>query len=220
MHIARLVYQGLILFWKLTRVSWQIMYGAFKIGRINPPIVSIFGGAHLHENDPLAVLAQQVSSRLVSKHISVITGGGSGIMRAASCIIPIAGKQASVLGIGVKSLKEERNECVEQFFLLDFLFARKWLMIHSASAFIVFPGGFGTLDELMEVVTLMYTKEILHRPIVLVGSSYWKSFITWMHTDALNAGFVEPWQLALITIADDLETIVCTVERSCKTVGN
>ncbi len=191
------------------------MYGAFRIGAIKPPIVSIFGGAHLPDDDPFAVLAQQVSSRLVSKNISVITGGGSGIMRAASCIVPLQEKKAKVLGIGVKSLKEERNECVEQFFLLDFLFARKWLMIRSASAFIVFPGGFGTLDELMEVVTLMYTKEIPRMPIVLVGSAYWKSFITWMHTDALNAGFIEPWQLALITIADDLETIVCTVERSC-----
>lgn len=215
MQIISRLYEGLILFLKLTRVSWQIIFGSFRIAAVPRPIVTIFGGAHLKVDDPFALLAQQVSSALIAKNVSVITGGGSGVMRAASCVVPIKGKRATILGIGVKSLAEERNECVEKFFMLDYLFARKWLMIHCAAAFVVFPGGFGTVDELMEVVTLMYTKEIPRMPIVLVGHVYWQSFITWMQTDAIKAGFIEQWQIDLITISDDLEQIICTIEQNC-----
>lgn len=216
MNIFRRLWQGNILFWKLTRVSWQIIYGAFKIAKIPKPIVTIFGGAHLDPEDPYAKIAQQVSSKLVAKNISVITGGGPGVMRAASCILPPQGKKAKIIGIGVWSLKEERNECVEEFFMLDYLFARKWLMVHSAEAFIVFPGGFGTLDELMEVITLMYTKEIPQAPIILVGTEYWKTLVEWLKTDAIQAGFIEQWQINLFELTDDIDHIISLCEEHCK----
>lgn len=220
MTIFKRLWQGNLLFWKLTRVSWQTIYGAFKIGKITRPIVAIFGGAHLQPEDRYAKIAQEVSSKLVAKNISVITGGGPGIMRAASCILPSKEKKAKIIGIGVWSLKEERNECVEEFFILDYLFARKWLMVNSSEAFIVFPGGFGTLDELMEVITLMYTKEISIAPIILVGIEYWKGLVDWLRTDAIKAGFIEQWQIDLFQITDDIEHIINVCEERCTKHNN
>jgi len=136
-------------------------------------------------------------------------------MRAASCIVTTGSGKARIIGIGVKSLKEERNECVQEFMLLDFLFARKWLMIHYAAAFIVFPGGFGTLDEMMEVITLMHTKEIPRAPIVLVGSDYWKDLLYWIKTDAVRAGLICQENLELFTVQDDVEQIVALVKNHC-----
>ena len=137
-------------------------------------------------------------------------------MRSASCILPLKNKRAKIIGIGVRALKEERNECVEQFFVLDYLFARKWLMIRSAVGFIAFPGGFGTLDELMEVMTLMYMKEIPYMPVVLVGVEYWKDFMVWAQTDAVQAGLIDPEQLKLFVLTDQVDEIVRRMKEQCQ----
>lgn len=207
--------ESIILFADLTKVSWQIIFGQWTISGISQPIVTIFGGAHLPKDDRYAVIAQQVASRLIALDISVITGGGSGIMRAASCILPLKEKKAKIIGIGVRSLKEEHNECVEKFLLLDYLFARKWLMIRSAKAFVAFPGGFGTLDELMEVITLMYTKELARAPIVLVGVAYWQDFVAWARTDALAGGLIDQQQIDLFIMTDDIDEIVGHISEHC-----
>ena len=176
MNFFKRIWSIIILFFQLTKVAWQIIFGAWRLEKVPQPIVTIFGGAHLESKNPYLLLAQRVASRLIELNISVITGGGSGVMWAASCIIPPDGNKATILGIGVRGLKEERNECVKEFWVLDYLFARKWLMVHYASGFIAFPGGFGTLDEITEIFTLIYAKEIPRVPIVLVGVEYWKDF--------------------------------------------
>ena len=216
MNIFKLIWSIVILFFELTKVAWQIIFGAWKIDKIPQPIATIFGGAHLENNNPYLVLVQQVTSRLIELNISVITGGGSGVMRAASCIIPANGKKATILGIGVRGLKEERNECVKEFWVLDYLFARKWLMVRYSRSFIAFPGGFGTLDEITEVFTLIYAKEIPPVPIILVGVEYWKNFMAWVQSDAVRAKLIEPEQLTLFLITDDVETIISEVVKSCR----
>lgn len=213
--LLKKIKESIILFWDLTKVSWQIIFGQWTISGIAKPIVTIFGGAHLPKDNKYAALAQKVASQLVASDISVITGGGLGIMRAASCIVPFKQKKAQIIGIGVRSLKEERNECVEKFLLLDYLFARKWLMIRSAAAFIAFPGGFGTLDELMEVITLMYTKELPCAPIVLVGVAYWQDFVRWARTDGLAGGLIAQEQIDLFIVTDDLDEIVRHTKEQC-----
>ena len=105
---------------------------------------------------------------------------------------------------------------MKDFFLLDYLFARKGLMINSADAFVVFPGGFGTLDELMEVITLISTKEIAPLPIILVGKNYWESFMQWANTYTVAAGFVEKAQIDLMVLSDDPDYIVALIERHCQ----
>ncbi|MCL5875802.1 MAG: TIGR00730 family Rossman fold protein [Candidatus Dependentiae bacterium] len=216
MNFFKRIFAMIVLFFKLTKVAWQIIFGSWKIERIRKPIVTIFGGAHLEEGSRYISLVKQVTERLMDENVSVITGGGSGVMRAASCVVPAPGKKSTILGIGLRNLSEERNECVKEFWILDYLFARKWLMVRYSSGFIAFPGGFGTLDEITEILTLMYTKEIPRVPVVLVGVEFWKDFMVWVQGDAVRAKFIEPSQLELFIVTDDVTTIVEHVVKMCR----
>lgn len=215
MQLFRRLFAMVILFLDLTKVAWQIIFGAWKIEKVRKPIVTIFGGAHLEEGSPYLDLVQQVTIRLIQNNVSVITGGGRGVMKAASCVVPPPETKATIIGIGVRSLREERNECIKNFWVLDYLFARKWLMVRYSSGFIAFPGGFGTLDEITEVFTLIFTKEIPRVPIVLVGVEYWKDFMTWIKNDAVRAKLIEPSQIELFIVTDDIEKILTHVMKSC-----
>lgn len=215
MNIFRRLWSIVILFFDLTKVAWQIIFGAWKLDKIPHPIVTIFGGAHLEKGKPYGLMAQDLSRKLLEKNISVITGGGTGIMEAASCVLPLKNQKARIVGIGIPSLNEERNTCVKDYWVLDYLFARKWLMIRYSSGFIAFPGGFGTLDEITSLFTLIYTKEIVPVPIILVGTEYWKDFMTWVKGDAVKAGLIAQEQLHLFTLTDDVDQIVSEISKYC-----
>lgn len=205
-------------FWGLFRVNLQLLYGIWKVSKLKQPIVSVFGGARLPKEDYYFRQAHELAARLVEEDISVLTGGGPGIMEAASCgAIPRKGKGMS-MGIGVKDLGEGKNECVNEYFDLDFFFARKWLLTRYSSAFVVFPGGFGTLDELAEVLTQIQTKKLSRVPIVLVGVEYWAPFMQWVKEEALKHGLVSQADIALFTVTDDLEQAFCLVRDECKIV--
>jgi len=156
-----------------------------------------------------------LAKKLVEADISVLTGGGAGIMEAASCgAIPTQGSGHS-LGIGVTDLREPRNPCVQEYFELDYFFARKWLLTHYSIAFVVFPGGFGTLDELFEVLTLMQTKQLKRAPIVLIGKEFWAPFMGWLIDQALRHGTIAEQDVQLFSVTDDLEEAFCTVSNTC-----
>ena len=200
----------------LIRVFCQLTYGLWKISRLPQPIVSIFGGSRVLDTDIYFKKAHQIAKRLVESDISVLTGGGPGIMEAASCgaIIPQKGK-TRLMGIGVSDLGEKPNQCVQSYFELDYFFARKWLLTHYSSAFIVFPGGFGTMDELNEVLTLIQTKKLARVPIILFGVEYWRPLLQWLKDEPLKHGAIRKEDLALFSLTDDLEKVFCLVLDKC-----
>jgi uncharacterized protein (TIGR00730 family) len=202
---------------RLLRVFTQMIYGAWRVSHSPAPYVSIFGSARFKLDDPYAKQAHELAKMFVEANISVLTGGGPGIMEAASCgAIPIKGAGRSI-GIGVADLHERKNPCVHEYFELDYFFARKWLLARYSVAFVVFPGGFGTLDELVEVLTLMQTKELARAPIVLIGKEFWQPFMTWI-AESMHHGAISEEDVKLFSMTDDLYEAFCTVSDRCRLV--
>lgn len=203
-------------FFSLSDTMFQLLYGMWRIGGLTPPFVSIFGGARLKQSDYYALKAHELAQKLVDANISVLTGGGPGIMEAANCgaIYTEHGTGRSI-GIGVRDLNEPRNICVQEFVMLNQFWARKWLLTRYSVAFIVFPGGYGTLDELSEVLTLIKTKKQAPTPIFLVGTEYWKPFMTWSVDEALHHGLVTQAEIDLFIVTDDLDLVFKHVIERC-----
>lgn len=213
---------GLEILYRANKVMLQVVYGVWRLSRFPKPFVSVFGGARLSQESPYATQANQLAQRLVDENISVLTGGGPGVMHAANCgaIIPKVGGRGKSVGIGVRDLGEGVNPCVQEYFELDYFFARKWLLTQYSSAFIVFPGGFGTIDELSEVLTLIQTKKLGRVPIVLVGTEYWEPFVAWAREQAMRNELISPQDLKLFTVTDDMEQVFCIVRDRCELVAN
>ncbi len=210
-----------VLFSSLFKTTFQLIYGVWKVSRLPEPIVTVFGGARLKQDDFYAQQAHELSHRLARANISVITGGGPGIMEAANCGISheqAKAIRARTLGITVKGLgkKEQVNECAKEYIVMDYFFPRKWLMINFSVAFVVFPGGFGTMDELAEVATLMQTEQLPGVPLVLIGTEYWQPFMNWLTDSALKNGLISEKDLNLIRVTDDLDEAFCLLQERCE----
>lgn len=179
--------------------------GVWKISKLTPPIVTVFGGSKLDQEHAYAKKANELGKLLVANGISVITGGGPGIMQAANCgAFKHEGNVRSV-GITVESLSTEtRNQCADEMVVVKHFFARKWLLTRYATAFAVFPGGFGTLDELFEIATLMQVNRLAHIPIVLVGKEYWKPLLAWID-QAVKEGLVLQKDADFLFVTDDIQ---------------
>jgi uncharacterized protein (TIGR00730 family) len=196
-----------------------MLYGTWRISKLPQPVISIFGGSRLKLDTPYARKAQQLSIRLIEQNISILTGGGPGIMEAASCGTQTVEKnkrKGRVLGIGVSSLGEEANKCADEYFELEFFFARKWLLTEYSTAFVVFPGGFGTLDELAGVLTLIQTQNLKRVPVLLIGKEYWADFIQWLEKEPLEHGFIFKEDIEFFKITDDLDDAFCWIMGKCE----
>ncbi len=206
MTIYRRIRFALKTVWDLIRLDFEMIAGIWKISRMKGPIVSIFGGSRFNLSDPYAQLASKLAQIFVKNGISVMTGGGPGIMEAASCgAIAIGQKGVVSLGIGVRELGEGRNPCVQEYLELDNFAARKWLLTHYSVGFIIFPGGFGTLDELAEVLTLVQIKRIPRIPIILIGTEYWRYFMHWITEEAMSHGLIPLENVSLFKVTDNLD---------------
>ena len=206
-------------FFKLSRVYRQTLYGIWKITGVPLPRVTIFGSARLKQNDFYAKQAYELGGKFIENGISVLTGGGPGIMEAVSCgaLQKNNGElEAISMGIGVKELGEGKNPCVQEYIELDYFFARKYLLTRSSIAFIVFPGGFGTIDEMGEVLTLIQTKIMPKMPIVLIGTEYWDLFLQWLREQVLKHGAISEADLKLFTVTDDIDYAFKIVSDFCK----
>lgn len=199
---------------QLLRAFWQLIYGVWRISKLPEPRVSIFGGARFAAHDRYYTKAKELGTMLANDNISVLTGGGPGIMEAASCGVLAPKKDGvKIIGVGVNGLDERPSECVQEHFNLDYFFARKWLLVYYSEAFVVFPGGFGTLDEMSEVLTLMQTKKLKRAPIILVGYEFWKPFMHWLEKEALAHGTVSKNDLTLFVITDDLDEVQRLIKK-------
>lgn len=203
-------------FFKLLHVNFQMLRGSYRIFALPGPIVTIFGGSRFGQDVVYAKKAHDLAHQFAKKGISVLTGGGSGIMQAASCGVYVhKDEKGKTLGIGVTTLKEPKNECLTNYFEVDYFYARKWLLTQYSAAFVVFPGGFGTVDELGEILTLIQTGTLKRTPIVLIGKEYWAPFMHWVKTEVVPHKLIGPDDLGLFTITDDLTEAFCLVEDTC-----
>jgi len=199
------------------RVMPQFIYGAWHVTRLPRPIVSIFGGSRFQEQTFYFNLAEQAGRELVRNRISVITGGGPGIMQAANCgALSQAHNEIRTLGITVEGLGEgQSNGCTQEYITVDYFSVRKHLLIDYSLGFIVFPGGYGTMDELAQLLTLMQTNQIPQGPVILIGVEYWASFFDWINV-AERMGLVLKEHIDYITITDDISYATSQLIAFCQ----
>lgn len=217
MFLKRILSLG-SLFFHMTRVVFQLLYGFWRISKLEQPIVSIFGSARLAQDEIYFKQAHELAQRFIINDISVLAGGGPGIMEAVTCgaVVHDGTKKGRSIGIGVRGLDEKRSLCVQEYFELDYFFARKWLLTQYSSAFIVFPGGFGTLDEVSEVLTLIQTKKMGRVPVILIGEEFWAPFMQWIKQEALAHKVINEEDIALFSVTDNMEQAFCVVRDRCK----
>jgi uncharacterized protein (TIGR00730 family) len=191
---------------RLGRVRRELAAGFRALERVGPA-VSVFGSARTPAGDPEYRLAHEVARRLGEAGFAIITGGGGGAMEAANR----GARDAGVISVGLNielPFEQGMNPYVGLPLTFHYFFTRKLMFVRYARAFVVFPGGFGTLDELFEALTLIQTGRVIHFPVVLVGSGYWQGLLDWMREHLLERGRVSPGDLDLMQLSEDPEEIV------------
>jgi len=176
--------------------------------------VSVFGSARIHQESPYYAIAQEIGARLAKAGITVIAGGGPGIMEAANRgAFETGGKS---VGLNIRLPRETGDNPFQTHSLhFEHFSSRKATFFSQSLAYIVLPGGFGTLDELFEVITLVQTKKIPRVPIVMVGTSYWAGLIDWIKDQALAHKLISAHDLDIFTLCDDIDSIMRQIETSC-----
>ncbi len=175
--------------------------------------VTVFGSARTHPDDPEYHHAVDVARRLGLAGYAIITGGGSGIMAAANQ----GAREVGALSIGLAidlPFQEPENPYIDRPLRFHYFFTRKVMFVRYASAFVVFPGGFGTLDELFEALTLIQTRKIRSFPLVLVGAGYWTPLVAWLREHVLGDGKISAADLDLVSITDDPDEVVRIVTEA------
>lgn len=206
MYLLRHLYAQAKLAKELFLAYVRMVIGVWKIERLAPPRVTVFGGAKVAKDSVYAKEAHTLARLLVERGFSVITGGGPGIMEAANCgAYNKNALKTHSIGIPVTGVNGEQvNPCADTIISTSHFFIRKWLLTRSAVAFAVFPGGFGTMDEMFEILTLMQTNKLQRFPIVLINTNYWQPLFIWAQ-QAVKEGMVDPQDLALLRVTDDIQ---------------
>jgi len=188
------------------QIMSELVHAAETLSRIGPA-VSIFGSARLAPDSPYCHLAQDLGARLAKAGLTVIAGGGPGVMHAANQGAYDAG--GTSVGLNIKLPAEASNNPFQTIDLqFEYFYSRKATFFMHSMAYIALPGGFGTLDELFEALTLIQTGKIPPGPIILVGGSFWQGLIDWINKEVLSLGMVTDRHMSLFQIEDDPETVV------------
>jgi hypothetical protein len=189
------------------RIGEEFLKGFEAVDKIDRPAVSIFGSARVHEGSFAYDQARATAKLFAQAGWAVVTGGGPGVMEAANRGCQESGGLS--VGFNIELPHEQGlNKYVDVGLTFHHFYARKTMFVKAAEGFVVFPGGFGTADELFESLTLIQTGKVEHFPVVLFGSDYWSSLLGWMRDRALPAGTVSPADLELLTVTDDAEAAV------------
>lgn len=193
--------------WAIFKIMAEFVEGYEKMARIGP-CISVFGSARTKEENPFYQQAVDVSRLLVESGYGVITGGGPGIMEAGNKGAS-EGKGRSVGLNIVLPFEQSGNPYVNLPVNFDYFFVRKVMFVKYTQGFIAFPGGFGTMDELFEALTLIQTKKIEKRPVVLFGQKYWQGLVDWIKDSMLDMeANISPEDMNLILVTDDCEEAV------------
>ncbi|NDL59753.1 TIGR00730 family Rossman fold protein [Phytoactinopolyspora mesophila] len=201
--------------WRVLRIQSEFVEGFSALAELGPAI-SVFGSARTPTDDPFYQSAVELGERLVGAGFGVITGGGPGIMEAANKGASQAGGVSVGLGIELP-FEQGLNEYVDLGIDFRYFFARKTMFVKYAQGFVVFPGGFGTLDELFESLTLVQTGKVTTFPIVLVGTSYWSGLMDWLRGTLAAEKKISSADLELVTLTDDLDEVLDVLNRAGET---
>ena len=192
--------------WWMFNIIAEMVTAADKLAAV-APAVAIFGSARMKEGHPYYTLTEQIARKLSDSGFSVVSGGGPGLMEAANKGA-LAGKSSSV-GLNILLPFEKGGNGFQDVSLtFQHFFARKVMFVKSAGAYVVMPGGFGTLDELTEALTLIQTGKIRRIPIILVGSKFWKGLVDWIATTMVDEAVINAADLDLFKIIDDPQQVV------------
>ncbi|MCH2233886.1 MAG: TIGR00730 family Rossman fold protein [Crocinitomicaceae bacterium] len=188
--------------WAIFKIMSEFVEGYEKMSKIGP-CISVFGSARTKPENPYYQQAVEVSRLLVESGYGVITGGGPGIMEAGNKGADEADGKSVGLNI-VLPFEQNNNRWVNHPVDFDYFFVRKVMFVKYSQGFITFPGGYGTMDELFEALTLMQTKKIETRPVVLFGRSYWEGLVDWLKAQMCDSeGNISPEDLDMFLITDD-----------------
>jgi uncharacterized protein (TIGR00730 family) len=198
--------------WRVMRIQAEFVEGFGALAEL-PRAVSVFGSARTPSDAPEYRLARELGSALVAAGWAVITGGGPGIMEGANRGASDAGGMSVGLGIELP-FEQSLNEWVDLGIEFRYFFARKTMFVKYAQAFVILPGGFGTLDELFEALTLVQTRKVNQFPVILMGTDYWQPLLDWVRGTIAGGGYISPEDLDLITLTDDVDEAVALICRA------
>ena len=192
--------------WRVMRIQSEFVEGFGALAGLGPA-VSVFGSARVTPDHPDYAVAEAIGAALARAGYATITGGGPGIMEAANKGACEAGGVSVGLGIELP-FEQHMNRWVDLGVNFRYFFARKTMFVKYAEGFIVLPGGFGTLDELFESLTLVQTRKVTGFPIVLVGSTYWSGLLEWVRSTLVERAAIDVSDLALVRVTDDAQEAV------------
>jgi uncharacterized protein (TIGR00730 family) len=192
--------------WRTLRILSEFVDGFDTLADL-PPAVSVFGSARSKADSPECVMAQALGGALARAGYAVITGGGPGVMEATNKGAAEAGGRSVGLGIELP-FEQGINEWVDLGIDFRYFFARKTMFVKYAQAFVVLPGGFGTMDELFEALTLVQTRKVTRFPVVLMGVAYWQGLLDWVRDTMVGEGKISPEDLELICLTDGVDEAV------------
>jgi uncharacterized protein (TIGR00730 family) len=192
--------------WRALRILSEFVEGFDTLSDL-PPAVSVFGSARSRPGSPECEMAEELGGALARAGYAVITGGGPGVMEAANRGATSAGGMSIGLGIELP-FEQGLNEWVDLAIDFRYFFARKTMFVKYAQAFVVLPGGFGTMDELFEALTLVQTGKVTRFPVVLMGEAYWRGLLDWLRGTMAAEGKIGPTDLELICVTDDVPAAV------------
>ena len=200
--------------WRVLRIQSEFVEGFDALSELKPA-VSIFGSARTSPDNPMYEAAVKIAAGLVDAGFAVITGGGPGIMEAGNKGAAEAGGDSVGLGIELP-FEQKLNDYVTLGIDFRYFFARKTMFLKYSQGFISLPGGFGTLDELFEALTLIQTGKVTNFPVVLFGSDYWDGLISWVRDRMAGDGHISHSDLGLVTVTDDIEEVVAAMGKPGK----
>lgn len=197
---------------RVYRIMAEFAEGFDVLSRI-PRGVAIFGSSRATRDDPYYCVAQRIGRLLVEHGFSILTGAGPGIMEAANKGAREAGGPS--IGLNIQLPREQPiNPYLTTLLNFRYFFVRKVMFVRYSVAFVIMPGGFGTLDELFESVTLIQTHKIRPFPVILVGQDYWQGLLEWLHTTVVTRGRITAEEMAIFTLAETPEDVLTAVQRA------
>ena len=191
--------------WRVLRIQGEFVYGFNALAELGAAI-TVFGSARVREDHPYYAAAKEMGRKLAEAGFAVITGGGPGLMEAANR----GAKEAGGVSVGCNielPFEQQGNSFATLKINFRYFFVRKTMFVKYSEGFVIFPGGFGTLDELFEALTLVQTHKIKSFPIVLYGKAYWQGMIDWIKSTQLGLGMISPEDLNLLILSDSLDEI-------------
>ncbi len=198
--------------WRMFHILAEFVEGFEALADCHPS-VTIFGSSRAKPNDEIYQKAEEIAQLLAENGFGIITGGGPGVMEAANKGAALAGGKSIGLNIQIP-LEQEPNPYANIKLNFRYFFVRKVMFVKYAVAYIILPGGFGTMDELFESLTLIQTQKIKPFPVILVGSNYWKGLLDWMKGVVLKEGKASPSDLEILQVIDEPPEIIKAIKKT------